>query len=88
MKNPNAWVLGINLLVYGLCYVLRPYFYFEYFFVFCGINVLMGILLLLLQKKALGQALSFSLVCHSAYWFRYLCNHSFSTANWQITLTT
>jgi hypothetical protein len=56
MKNPNAWVLGMNLLVYGTCYVLRPYFYFEYFFVFCGINVLIGILLLLLQKKALGQA--------------------------------
>ena len=49
-------MLGINLLVYGLCYVLHPSYCFEYFFVFCGINVLLGILLLLLQKKALGQA--------------------------------
>jgi hypothetical protein len=56
MKNPNPWVLGINLLVYGTCYVMRPARYFEYFFVFCGINALLGILLLLMQKKALGQA--------------------------------
>lgn len=55
-KNPNAWVLGINLLVYGTCYALRPSFCFEYFFVFCGLNLLLGILLLLLQHKALGQA--------------------------------
>jgi len=56
MKNPNAWVLGINLLLYGACYSLYPSFFYAYFFVFCAINVLMGILLLLLQKKALGQA--------------------------------
>ena len=56
MKNPNAWVLGINLLVYGLCFLLVPSIFLQYFWVLIGLNVLLGFILSFQGKRTLSHA--------------------------------
>ncbi|MBC7774998.1 MAG: hypothetical protein H7246_06115 [Phycisphaerae bacterium] len=56
MKNPNPWVLGLNLLVFGLCFVLYPDFFFQYFWALIGLNILAGFFSSYRGMKALSHA--------------------------------
>ncbi len=49
-------MLGINLLVHGICYVFYPNIFFQYFWAIIALNVLAGFYFSYQNKKALSHA--------------------------------